>query len=99
MKAIGQHSVDMAFNQKDVHEITVIRRTHKEWYFTFVVNHPVTKKPETYALLTQRGGLRTWSDPRNLFSFLFDRYGVTAGKFKLIEECSNETHPSPPPPR
>ncbi|WP_323000545.1 KorA family transcriptional regulator [Denitromonas sp.] len=98
MKAIEQHSVDLAFNQKDVHEITVIRHSEKEWYFTFVVDDPVTKRPETYALLTQRGSLRTWSDPRNLFSFLFNRYGVVAGKFTLIEDCKDETRSNPPPP-
>lgn len=98
MIAIEQQSVDLAFRQKDVQEITVVRRSRKEWYFTFVVNDPVTKLPELYSLLTQRGSLRTWSDPRNLFSFLSKRYGVTEGKFKLIEEFSDEIDSSTSPP-
>lgn len=98
MKTIEQQSLDLAFELEGVREITVIRRSHKEWYFTFVVDDPLTKRPETYALLTQRGSLRTWSDPRNLFSFLFDRYGVTAGNFKLVEDFKDENRSTPPLP-
>jgi len=94
MKPIEQHSVDMAFTQSKVRNVTVIRRSNKEWYFTFEVDDPITKKPDTFALLTQRGQLRTWSDPRNLFTFLSERYGVESGKFKLIEDIPNEDYQS-----
>ena len=77
-------------------EITVIRRSHKEWYFTFVVDDPTTKRPETYALLTQ--GNLAHGLTHEIFSFLFDRYGVTAGTFKLIEDCKDENRSTPPPP-
>lgn len=90
MRTIEQPSVDLAFSQKAVRNVTVVRRREKEWYFTFEADDPVTKKPVTYAMLTQRGKLRTWADPRNLFEFLKDR-GVGSGMFKLQEESSNET--------
>ena len=89
MKVIEQQSVDKAFYQKAVREVTVVRRSEKEWYFTFIADDPVTKKPVTYALLTQRGKLRTWADPRLLFNFLNER-GVTYGNFKLDEESKHE---------
>lgn len=94
MKAIGQHSVDIAFSQRQVREVTVVMRSKKEWYFTFVSDDPVTKKPVVYALLTQRGKLRTWSDPRNLFDFLRER-GVISGNFKLDEEQHHEAIEDP----
>lgn len=91
MKTIEQHSVDLAFSQKAVRKVTVVRRAEKEWYFTFEADDPVTEKPVTYAMLTQRGKLRTWADPRNLFEFLKDR-GVGSGMFNLEEESSNESN-------
>ncbi|EJE4644426.1 hypothetical protein BKG02_004779 [Vibrio parahaemolyticus] len=89
MRTIEQQSVDLAFSQKAVRNVTVVRRGEKEWYFTFEADDPVTSKPVTYAMLTQRGKLRVWADPRNLFEFLKDR-GVSSGMFKLQEESSNE---------
>lgn len=94
MKTIQQHSVDVAFSQKAVRNVTVIRRTEKEWYFTFEADDPVTKKTVNYALQTQRGKLRTWADPRNLFEFLKER-GVNSGKFNLKEESDNGSDEGP----
>jgi hypothetical protein len=94
MKAIEQHSVDRAFSQHDVRDITVVRRSEKEWYFTFIADDPVTDKPITYALLTQRGKLRTWADPRNLFDFL-EKRGVLSGNFNLDEESQHESTDAP----
>ncbi|MCZ2328773.1 KorA family transcriptional regulator [Bartonella sp. F02] len=85
MKMIEQRSVDIAFNQKAVREVTIVMRSEKEWYFTFVADNPVTKKPNKYALLTQRGKLRTWANPKYLFKFLEER-GVVCGKFSLNED-------------
>ncbi|EIJ6113759.1 hypothetical protein LJJ21_004719 [Salmonella enterica] len=94
MKTIEQHSVDIAFSQRAVREVTIVMRSEKEWYFTFVADDPVTKKPVKYALLTQRGKLRTWADPRHLFSFLRER-GVTSGNFNLDEDQHHEANEIP----
>ncbi|OLL55925.1 KorA protein [Bartonella henselae] len=90
MKMIEQNSVDIAFNQKAAREITVVMRSEREWYFTFVADDPITGKPNEYTLLTQRGKLRTWADPKYLFKFLHER-GVTYGKFNLNQDKKNET--------
>ncbi|AGF75066.1 KorA protein [Bartonella australis AUST/NH1] len=89
MKMIEQHSIDIAFSQKAVREVTVVMRSEREWYFTFVADDPVTKKPNKYALLTQRGKLRTWANPKCLFSFLQER-GVVCGNFNLDEDEQHE---------
>lgn len=94
MKTIAQQSVDRAFRQHDVRDITVVRRSEKEWYFTFIADDPVTHTPVTYALLTQRGKLRTWADPRNLFDFLQKR-GVFSGNFNLNEDSQHEPTEAP----
>ncbi|EBC1886526.1 KorA protein [Salmonella enterica] len=93
MKAIEQHSVDKAFRLRAARDVTIVRRSDREWYFTFVADDPVTQKPVKYALLTQRGKLRTWADPRHLFAFLRER-GVTYGNFKLDEEAEHEDQES-----
>ncbi|EJF97712.1 KorA protein [Bartonella taylorii] len=85
MKMIEQNSVDAAFNQKAAREVTIVMRSEREWYFTFVADDPITKKPNKYTLLTQRGKLRTWADPKYLFKFLHER-GVVYGSFKLNKD-------------
>ncbi|PIT69128.1 KorA family transcriptional regulator [Bartonella tribocorum] len=90
MKMIEQNSVDIAFNQKAAREITIVMRSKREWYFTFVADDPITGKPHKYTLLTQRGKLRTWADPKYLFKFLHER-GVICGSFNLKEDEKNET--------
>lgn len=91
MKKINQDSVERAFQLGAAREVTVVMRSRKEWYFTFVADDPLTEKAETFVLLTQRGQLRTWSDPRSLFAFLQDKCSVEHGKFILKEEVKNET--------
>lgn len=84
---VEQHTTDMAFEQKLVKEVCIVRRSPKEWYFTFLVADPTNAgQTLTYAVKTQRGALRTWSDPRTLFAYLDDRYGVVSGTFTLSEE-------------
>ncbi|WP_142416707.1 KorA family transcriptional regulator [Bartonella massiliensis] len=90
MKMIEQNSVDIAFNQKAAREITVVMRSEREWYFTFVADDPITGKPNKYTLLTQRGKLRTWADPKYLFKFLHER-GVICGSFSFNEDENHET--------
>ncbi|CAK02472.1 KorA family transcriptional regulator [Bartonella tribocorum] len=85
MKMIEQNSVDIAFSQRAAREITIVMRSEREWYFTFVADDPVTGKPDKYTLLTQRGKLRTWADPKYLFKFLRER-GVICGVFNLRQD-------------
>ncbi|WP_420917568.1 hypothetical protein [Pseudomonas protegens] len=70
--------------------IVVIKRSAKEWYFTFEADDMVTGKPEKFALLTQRGQLRVWADPRTLFAYIQEKFAVTDGKFILQEDVNNE---------
>lgn len=95
MKKIQQESVDLAFQMGAARNVVVIKRSLKEWYFTFDADDPVTQKTETFALLTQRGQLKLWADPRTLFAFIQERFNVKNGTFLLQEETPNETI-SPP---
>jgi hypothetical protein len=96
MKGTEQQTVEDAFTVGNAKDVRVIRRSDGEYYFTFVVDDPFTKKPETYALLTQRGELRTWADPRTLHKFLQQRCGVHTFITHLTEDVSNEPTPSDP---
>lgn len=90
MKQLKADGVALAFNSNAAENVTVIMRAHKEWYFTFEAFDPQTETTDTYALLTKRGELKTWADPRLLFAFLLENYNVTTGRFKLIEDSSSE---------
>mgnify|MGYP004449544049 CR=1 FL=1 len=85
MKKIQQQSVDVAFERGEVQEVEVVRKSDREWYFTFTAEEPISGKPVQFTLLTQQGELRTWADPRRLFRFLSER-GVRKGTFILNED-------------
>lgn len=85
MKKIQQQSVDVAFERGEVREVEVVRKSDREWYFTFTAEEPISGKPVQFTLLTQQGELRTWADPRRLFRFLSER-GVRKGTFILNED-------------
>lgn len=85
MNLIDQKSVDLAFETGAVKRVLVGKISDREWYFTFEATDPKTGHQSCFALETQRGGLRTWADPRLLFDFLQKR-GVDEGRFKLKEE-------------
>ena len=100
MLLVDQRSTDLAFQQKEVREVEIVRRSNKEWYFRFYVENPMNHQLVEYRMKTQRGALKTWSDPRTLFNFLVENYGVLAGKFVLTEETFDEPlHPDSLPAR
>lgn len=84
MKKIQQQSVDVAFERGEAREVEVVRKSDREWYFTFTAEEPISGKPVQFTLLTQLGELRTWADPRRMFRFLSER-GVRKGTFILNE--------------
>jgi hypothetical protein len=77
--------VDEAFASGRTSAIRVIRRADKCWIFTFQCECP-GEIAQVFTLKTQRGKVREWSDPRTLFAFLDDRYGVRHGDFLLSED-------------
>lgn len=83
MQKITQQQLDTAYLDGAIKKVRVIRVSEKKWYFTAEVYDSANHRMQIFALLTQRGKLRLWSDPRNLFSFLRERYKITYGVFIL----------------
>lgn len=85
MKLLKQSKLDEVFQQGSAN-LTVHRRSDREWYFSFTLTKYGSDSPglEHFTLETQRGKLRTWADPRVLFEFLQNR-GITSGTFNLKE--------------
>lgn len=81
---ISLECVDTIFQEKKASSITIVRTTHNKWIFTFEAPTPTTGAIELCTLQTQRGSVREWSDPRYLFDWLFKRYGVQEGNFKIL---------------
>lgn len=84
MERINQKELDAAFLTRPVRNITIIRLSEQQWYFTFEADDPDTSEPQIYTLETQRGQLRVWSDPRTLISFLHNRYNISTGTFYIM---------------
>jgi hypothetical protein len=82
---VSQQTVDEAFASGFTSNVRVIRRLDKCWIFSFQFCGP-GENPQVFTLKTQRGKVRAWSDPRTLFAFLDERYGVRDGDFVLSED-------------
>lgn len=85
MTPISQQMVDEAFASGRCSNVRVIRRADRCWIFTVQCSGP-DDKAQVFTLKTQRGKVREWSDPRTLFAFLDERYGVRSGDFLLSED-------------
>lgn len=95
MLRISQESVDHAFDSKQAKNVTVVRISDRNWYFTFEVDSPATNAPQVFTLETQRGDLRTWADPRNLVKYLNERYGVVIATLILKDFSNEQGNPNP----
>lgn len=71
-----------AFEIGAARKVTVVGEAADIWYATFQTDDPLGGS-QGFRLALQRGGHRTWSDPRRLFNFLRS-LGVTGGEFQLL---------------
>lgn len=90
MRAISQKDLDRVFAAKGVRKVLVVRNVEKGWFCAFDLAHPITGTVERHVQYTTRNIQRYWSDPRPLFQYLSDRYGVLSGSFELIEDNCEE---------
>jgi hypothetical protein len=88
--AVPLESVDGAFKEGKASNVTIIRLSERKWIFRFTAENPTSGQVQPYTLRTQRGKVRVWSDPRNLFQWLNERYGVKKGSFILV--CDEESN-------
>lgn len=99
MRTIGLARFHEAAAAGRVNNVVVVMRGAREWLFTFEVRDPQSGSPQTFALHTLRGSrLRTWADPRKLFTLL-SGHGMATGAFRLEKETALEEHDQPAPGR
>lgn len=61
----------------------VVMGSEKKWIFTFETQ--IEGQLKVCCIETQRGKIRTWADPRLLFSLLKDEFMCVEGQFKIKE--------------
>lgn len=66
----------------------VVSGRGRVWFFEFESNERGTWNK--YTIAKQRGGRREWADPRVLFDFLFDEFGICSGQFQIKEVNDEE---------
>ncbi|CAB3802632.1 hypothetical protein LMG28614_05661 [Paraburkholderia ultramafica] len=86
---IALSDVDDAFATGKASNVTIEGHGPKSWRVTFTVPDPRTGEPQLFTVLTQRGKIREWADPRNLLEWLADRYAVSEGSFVMLKEGDN----------
>lgn len=76
--------LDRLFALGAVTAVTLVRVPGGLWTFT------VTAPEGVVGVRAQRGGVRTWVDPRVLVQTLVSRYGVSRGDFRIEDEDEND---------
>lgn len=89
MILIDQDTFKVLLHQKAVHNITVYREADRKWYFTFTMRDKKNGDKILCSLKTQKGLVKEWADPRNLFNY-FLNFEITIGQFKLSEGLLDE---------
>lgn len=53
-----------------------------EWAFFITFQNKASNSTDTIYIERQRQGMRTWADPRKMFDFMSDTFGIREGTFK-----------------
>lgn len=62
------------------------QQNNGEWAFYITFFNSETLKTEEVYIEKQRQGIRTWADPRKMFEFMYEKFGITEGQFKIYEK-------------
>ena len=76
--------LDRLFARREVATVTLVRVPGGMWTFT------VMACGGAIGVRAQRGGVRTWADPRVLVNTLTGRYGVSQGDFRIEDEENDD---------
>jgi hypothetical protein len=87
-KPIKLYKATLAFLRKQAHSVTITQKPNGDWLLTFLLEQK-DKEPELCTLLTQRGEIRAWTDPRNCFAFIQECFQVKSGRFELASDVVN----------
>lgn len=66
---IDFESCNQLFISRNVSQVVLVG-SQKTWIMQFYATNPVTHENTLYTIQTQRGKIRTWSDPRSVFQQL-----------------------------
>jgi len=83
MKLIQLPELDILLSNSTIAECWVHETKEETWTFVLHVRNHKDDSVSEYRLISQRGRKREWSDPRTMFRFLRDHYGIQKGHFKL----------------
>jgi len=62
-----------------------------EWTFYITFTNPRSNELERVFIERQRLGKRTWADPRRMFDFMYESFGISEGIFKIkLKRLNNE---------
>lgn len=89
MILIDKETFKLLVQQKTVFDITIYREANHKWFFTFTMRNKKSGSKILCSLKTQKGVVKQWADPRNLFNY-FLRQDIILGQFKLAEGLLDE---------
>lgn len=84
MQFISQSELDLLVDHNNVEHVHIEATTDGRWTVTFQLKLRAGGV-ENYQLLTQRGTVRTWSDPRRMLLFLKTHYALVDGTFSVTQ--------------
>ncbi|ECO4313591.1 hypothetical protein AB0001_004825 [Salmonella enterica] len=84
-KGIQLKHAEEVITNESISSVSAEQQENGEWtcFITFF-NSDSMQIEEVY-IEKQRDGMRTWADPRKMFDFMYVKFGITDGQFKICE--------------
>ncbi|KAB1469240.1 hypothetical protein FZI27_20165 [Cronobacter sakazakii] len=80
---------ELLITRDNILAVSAEQQDNGEWAFFITFRNLTTGKTENVYIERQRQGMRTWADPRRMFDFMHDAFGITDGMFKIKPKRNN----------
>lgn len=86
IKGIQLKDAELVINNTNIKTVVAEQQEDGEWAFLITFLNSETHEEETVYIEKQRLGMRTWADPRKMFDFMYEKFGISEGQFKISEK-------------
>lgn len=85
-KGIQLKHAEELINSASISSVSAEQQESGEWTCFITFYNSESMQIEEVFIEKQRDGMRTWADPRKMFDFMYVKFGVTDGQFKICEQ-------------
>lgn len=85
-RGIQLQKAEELITSASISNVSAEQQLNGEWACFIKFYNNATGEFEEVYIERQREGMRTWADPRRMFDFMYAKFGITEGVFKIFEK-------------